>query len=402
MVNKIVLYAINAVSPGWSDKPFDVSVLPFSILPNVSVEDVSPLITENTFDWAKSTLKAEDLKTLKSVRYAIVYRYQTQNSFYGDEDVDAEIYITNIAACLRLIRPMRQNALVAQGHTTADGTLDVGHFDHPINLMEVPFVQKLFHLHNEDLDLLHLLIQPYLKAMTGEYWKFRMAMQYHDAGHWEDKFWKPRFTLWVSGVEALFATDDTNHGGRLVTSERVKYFLGADTNIYDQGDIPSYLPQAKFTVSEIIEDIYRLRNYIVHGEQVPAHYRAKGREGVSFTDEINRVDVLFEGLSFILRKSLLRVLRDNLLEEFKDRVSSRKYWKMLSLTRRDLMGEKGVLQVLKDRKTPLTAGDVTLILNNEKTARIKLHTDADITKYLKAGVSKGTIRENANGAYEFI
>jgi len=103
-----------------------------------------------------------------------------------------------------------------------------------------------------------------------------MAMQYHDAGHWEDKFWKPRFTLWVSGIEALFATDDTNHGGRLVTSERVKYFLGVDTNIYEPGDIPSYLPQAKFTVSEIIEDVYKLRNYIVHGERVPVQYKAKG------------------------------------------------------------------------------------------------------------------------------
>jgi len=164
MVNKIVLYAINAVSPHWSDKPFDVSVLPFTILPDVGIEDVSALITENTFDWAKSTLKAEDLKTLKSVRYAIVYRYQTQNSFYGDEDVDAETYITNIAACLRLIRPMQQHALVAQGHITADGTLDVGHFDHPINLMEVPFVQKLFHLHNEDLDLAPLAYSALFKS----------------------------------------------------------------------------------------------------------------------------------------------------------------------------------------------------------------------------------------------
>jgi len=130
--------------------------------------------------------------------------------------------------------------------------------------------------------------------------------------------------------------------------------------------------------------------------------RQKGREGVSFTNEINRGDVLFEGLSFILRKSLLRVLRDNLLEEFKDRVSSRKYWKTLFLTRRDLMGESGVLQVLKDRNTPLTAGDVTLILNQEKLTNLKLHTEPDSMKYLSAGVSKGTIRDKGNGTYEPI
>jgi len=402
MVNKIVLYAINAVSPQWSDKPFNIAALPFSILPDVSVEDVSTLVTEDTFDWAKSTLSYENLKTLKSIRYAIAYRYQTQNSSYGDEDVDAETHITTIAACLRLIRPMRQNAVVAQGNITADGTLDVGHFDHPINLMEVPFVQKSFHLHNGDLDLLRLLIQPYLKAMSGEYWKFRMAMQYHDGGHWQDKFWKSRFTLWVSGVEALFATDDTNHGGRLVTSERVKYFLGGDTNIYEPGDIPSYLPQVKFTVSEIIEDIYKLRNYIVHGERVPAQYAAKGREGVSVTEDISRVDVLFEGLSFILRKSLLRVLQDNLLEEFKDRASSRKYWKARSLTRRDLNGEASVLKLLRARTKSLKPDDMVLTLNAEKMAQIKLYSVPEITKYVKAGVSKGLIKGNGDGTYNAV
>jgi hypothetical protein len=208
------------LNPQWDDNPFDQSVLPFTVCPNVTVEAISTLVSE-AFVWAKTALGSEDLKTLESVRYAIVYRYQTCHSNRGDEDDRAETYITHIAACLRVIRPMRQTALVIQGRITEEDKFDIQHFDHPVNLMEVPEVQKLFYLHNKDLHLLRLVIQPYLKIMSGEYWKVRLAMQYHDGGHWQDRFWKSRFTLWVSGIEALYATHDTDHSGRLVISERV-------------------------------------------------------------------------------------------------------------------------------------------------------------------------------------
>ena len=289
MVNKIVLYAIHGLSPLWDDDAFDKSLLPFTVLPNVTIEDVSSFINEEAFQWAKSALGSEDFKTLTKMRYAITYRYQTVHINRGDEDATAEVYITNIAACLRLIRPMRQTSLVMQGQVTQEGTFDLQHFDHPI-LLEVPEVQKLFHLRKDDLGLLKLLVPSYLTAMMGEYWKIRLAIQYHDGGHWEDRFWKPRFTLWVSGVDALYATHDSDHSGRLVVSERVKHFLGADTNIYEPGDIRSYLPQAQFTVAEIIDDVYEVRNLIVHGERVPTKYSLKGRDGVS--GEINRMSAL--------------------------------------------------------------------------------------------------------------
>jgi hypothetical protein len=156
-----------------------------------------------------------------------------------------------------------------------------------------------------------------------------------------------------------------------VVSERINQFLGADTNIYEPGDIPSFLPQAKFSVREIIKDVYEVRNYIVHGEKVLDKYWAPARAGVSFTETINKVDVLFEGLSFILRKSLLRVFHDNLLEEFKDRVSSRKYWRGFGLTRRDLLGEKEVLRISKAHSSPMKR-ETLRHLSTRKTGRPKV------------------------------
>lgn len=402
MHKKLVIYAIHGISPDWSSAPFDKSKLPFTVLTDVTIENVSSLLTPDAFAWAKTALSEDDFKELISTSYALVYRYETSHENVGDDDAKAEQHITTIAACLRLIRPMRQKAVAVQGRIAADGKFDVQHFGHPRDLMDVPYVQKLFALRNGDLDLLCAVVQPFLKAMYGEYWKIRLAVQYHDGGHWQDTFWKPRFSLWVSGIESLFATDDTDHSGRLVVSERVKHFLGADTNIYEPGDIPSYLPQANFPVGEIIKDVYELRNHIVHGEKVPDKFWAPARASASFTEPISKIDVLFEGLSFILRKSLLRVFHDNLLEEFKDRLSSRKYWKGFGLTRRDLLGEQEVLRALKAHTSPMKPGDVTAFLNKEKQDGLKLLSDADATKYLKAAIGKGLVKDNGDGTYNAV
>jgi len=402
MNSKIAIYAIHGISSDWSGTPFDKSKLPFAVLPDVSIENVSAFLTADAFAWAKTTLSEDDFKAIISTSYALVYRYESPHANYGDDDAKAGEHITTIAACLRLIRPMRQKAILIQGQLTPEGKFDVQHFGHPRNLLDVPYVQKLFALRNEDLDLLCAVIQPFLKAMFGDYWKIRLAVQYHDGGHWQDTFWKPRFSLWVSGIESLFAVDDTDHSGRMVVSERIKHFLGADTNIYEPGDIPSYLPQAKFTVGEIIKDVYEVRNHIVHGEKVPDKFWAPARAGVSLKEPISKIDVLFEGLSFILRKSLLKVFKDNLVEDFKDRVSSRKYWKGFGLTRRDLLGQREVLRVLKSQTSPLKPGDVAAFLNKEKQDGLKLLSDTDATKYLKAAIGKGLIKDNGDGTYSAI
>jgi hypothetical protein len=143
-----------------------------------------------------------------------------------------------------------------------------------------------------------------------------------------------------------------------------------------------------------------VRNLIVHGERVPEKYNGSGRKSVN--GNINRMSVLFEGLSFILRKSLLRIFQDNLLEEFKDRSPSRKFWKNLSLTRRYLLGKSSVLKILKETNKPLKVAEVVHLLNEEKKTHIKLHTDPEITKYLKAGVSDRTIRDNGNGTFDAL
>jgi hypothetical protein len=157
-------------------------------------------------------------------------------------------------------------------------------------------------------------------------------VDFHEAGHFQDWYWKARYSLWCSALEALFTSQAPEHRGSLVAEERITWFLGADTSIYDAGDIPGHIrPRPNITVGNVVEQLYVLRNCIAHGDRVPDDfYQRKVRHGVN--GKLSILQVLIEALSFIIRKSLLRILRDGLLNEFADAESSQIYFEAAGLT----------------------------------------------------------------------
>lgn len=400
MSNKLTLYPIFAVATPWDDQPFNSAVLPFHLADNVRIDEVTELFNENTFRWVEKEMGRRDIQDLKGVRYAIVHKYDTQQPNRSEDDLASENLVRNVAACLRLIRPMRQRALLMQGELTRDRGFDVQHFEHPIELMEVPEVQKLFHLRNRDLDVLRDLLPAFLKAMKADYWKIRMAVQFHEGGHWQDLFWKSRYSLWMAGIESLYTTPDPDNNGRLVASERIKAFLGPSTNIYDPGDLPSYLQKPQIAVADVLDQIYKLRNYVVHGERVPDSFFVPRRQGIN--GDVNLVSVLIEAASFILRKSILRVLRDGLLQEFRDKSASKSYWEAFSLTRTLLLGEKSVLRVFLKRNQPLTTDEITQAINDETAAKVRPLTSGQASRFIEAAMVSGKIALTETGKYQLV
>ncbi len=231
---------------------------------------------------------------------------------------------------LRLVRPMRQRALLVRGDLRDNGTIEVRHFEHPIDF-EVPELQKLFHLRNRDVELLRAVADEFLRAMRGEFWKFRMAVEFHEAGHLQGLYWKARYLLWCSSLEAIFTSHNREHRGSLVAKERIKWFLGADASIYEPGDIPSFAPQANIKIGDVLDNLYRLRNFIAHGDRIPDDFFQRTmRQGLS--GPLNVLVVLNEAVSFIARKSLLRIIQDNLLDHFAGATSAETYFANEGLT----------------------------------------------------------------------
>jgi hypothetical protein len=320
-MNEIVIHPIYALEGDWRDyPPFDLKLLPFEICNGVFIEDVSSLFREETFSWVGDGLSRTDRKTLSSVKYALVRRRQIANDAVAineAENLDSEP-VEIIMACLRIIRPMREKLGLMRGELLRDGTLNVKRFGQPYNVVNVPDVEKLFSFRTQDAMLLRKIAPSMIRGSKGEYWKFRMAIEFYQAGHFQQLSYKPRVFFRCSAIEALFSSRAKTKQGSGVVKSRVNKFVGANTCIYDAGDIPSYLPQAnEITVGSILDQIYEIRNCIAHGDKIPDEFfKTILRRGVN--DRLNVVAVADEAVSFIVRKSLQRILVDDLLEHFKD------------------------------------------------------------------------------------
>lgn len=347
MRKKFTLYAIYGIAKSkWgNEEQFDISRLPFEVAEGLCIENVSPFIREGTFKFVEKRAGSDEVEALQRTKYAVVHRFDADTIIKNGEVISSEDYVRNseqlvrkVAACLRLIRPMRQSSSFMQGNVRDDGTFDVETWQSPANLLEVPIVQKLFTLRDRDADDLRTYTPLFLNAMTGNFWKFRMATQFHELGHWADdgELLKARYLLWASAIESLYTSHHINHQGSRVATARIKWFLGENTSIYGPGELSDLLTDPNITVGSVVGDLYKVRNYIAHGDRIPDHYLMDTARG-GFGDSVTVYAVLFEAQSAIIRASLLKILRENLIVHFADAASSETYFGAQGLTKDKLL-----------------------------------------------------------------
>jgi hypothetical protein len=343
MAKKFSLYAIYSLAKSrWEEEEtFDLSTLPFDIAEGVRIEDVSPFIRSDAFAMMEKRKGSDEVEALQRTRYALVHRFDAAMTFENGNVTSTEDYVRHseqlvrkLAACLRLVRPMRQSSTFMRGNVRNDGTFDVESWQSPADLMEVPEVQILFQLRNQDANDLRTYAPSFLKAMDGYFWKFKMAVQFHELGHWADEgeLLKARYLLWASAIESIYTSHHINHQGSRVATARIKWFLGENTSIYRPGEISDLLSDPNISIGSVVDDLYKIRNYIAHGDRIPDRYL---REMVrnSFGGSVCLYAMLFEAQSSIIRGSLLKILSDGLLDHFVDASSAEAYFGTQLLTR---------------------------------------------------------------------
>lgn len=342
------LYPIYWLADAVGGVPFDLGRLPFDITNGVRIEAVKERFLAGAFDLWKENLGSKAIEELERIQFGLVHRYTpapivVNNEVIGEQahSAESENLLRILAACLRLIRPMRQNALLIHGKVRdGDGSFDVMGFDvPPFRLLEVPDVQKLFKLRNQDADELKAYAPQFVKAMQGEFWKFRMAIQFYELGHFQALDWKARYLLWCSAIESIYTSHNWEHNGSLVATSRIKWFLGENACIYAPGDISDLLQDPGITIGQIIADLYQMRNFMAHGDKIPDAYFTDVLR-VGFNGDVHKWEVLLEAASFIIRASLLRILRDDLLNHFTGAGPAEAYFGAQGLTRSELRAAK--------------------------------------------------------------
>ena len=306
--------------------------LPFTVMPGVTIEDVSGWLNDESLRWVSSHLGIYQTEALKKVRFALVHRYAADSAITGtDEDIESEKLVRNLAELIHIIRPMRQRTSMVRGRYNDDGTVKIGGMDTPAEI-ETPEVHKLNHLRDRDLIVVRQLAPLFQSAMEGNASKFRSAIFYHSLGRIMQHA-NARYLLWCSAMEALYTSHGLEHQGKLVATERIKWFLGPNTCIYESGDLPDYIVKpSSLTVADAVEKVYDVRNYIAHGDVIPRRYfETPMREGIA--SHVPMIEVMVEAVSFIARRSIIRILTDNLLPHFEKAETADAYFEVQGLTK---------------------------------------------------------------------
>jgi hypothetical protein len=302
----------------------DTSLLPLEITEGVWLENTSGRIKASFTPKDESHIGTFAVNALADVPCALVHRYDASPSYAKRALASAadhalqdhsQFLTSSLAACLRLIRPMPQFTKHMSGAIADDGSFVIKGFEHPVPIFSVSEAHLHFKMRNRDAEDLRRYASEFLRAMRGEYWKFRRAADTHECGYFlTDE--NARYWLWCSALESIFTTNKEGHREEQVAKARIKWFLGEQTPIYVPGDIPDSLPQPSVRIADVIDDIYVyvVRNCLAYGDPIPTHYFEAMRQGID--RDVSHFEVLTEGLSLIVRSSLLKVLRDELLDHF--------------------------------------------------------------------------------------
>ena len=175
----------------WGDEPPPVGT--HNIMVGLTIEDVAPLITDHTFsNWTKDCYLSRDTASaLRQIRYAIVHRYASTTDRDPALDKRSTELVNMAACCLLLIRPTRRSrALNVPGIVKDDGTFDPHGFSASHEPAEVPEIQKLFTIRNQDIALLREVLPEFLQLyqkdkhgkLKNDYEPLRMAIRPVRAG----------------------------------------------------------------------------------------------------------------------------------------------------------------------------------------------------------------------------
>jgi len=160
-----------------------------------------------------------------------------------------------------------------------------------------------------------------------------------------------------SAIESIFTTNSRNHQGTTVATERINWFLGETKPIYAPGDLNESEEDPHITVGDIVNAWYNVRNHLAHGDRIPGSYfMQEARHGLG--GGVNAMELLIEAASFIIRSTLLKILRDGLSQHFVDAAAAEAYFDTNGLTnskiraRRDVAISGAITPLFKNAQSP--------------------------------------------------
>jgi hypothetical protein len=288
--------------------------LPCAIASNVALADIGQQMKSLDLElWSREYLSRHDVERIQGWKYALVHYYSEEEYLHGTPESQSRELLSKIFVALRVVRPSNVPFQYIHARIKDDGSFDPSGFSRAEMPLTVSARDKWATIRPKDIELLRALVPALLAAYETKTRPVTRAVNLLETGYNSPSF-DVKLLLWVAGWEALFASSAYN-GAPAVTG-RLRHFLGSRTRIYDAADFPTLLMLPDLTLKDVLEDIYRVRNSLAHGEWVPDDIMRKpGHSGLASS----YADILLDASGLALRLALARILRQSLLETFRDK-----------------------------------------------------------------------------------
>jgi hypothetical protein len=284
---------------------------PYRITDSLTFEKVSGLLNADVFSLWRDWISQRERDNLGSIRFALLH-YFNSTSQVGREEADSKDFGFKAFLCLRLIKPTKTNFEPIQVEFKDDPkkSIDVFSLAHPIDVWpNVPDAEALNSVTIKDIQRLRELLPAFLDLAKNGPENIRRAVRHFNAGYSEVRDPTIQIVVWCMGIESLFSSNDREFSKPILLS-RIDRAVGLKTNIYEVSPLNEFAEKPLVEVGELIEDLFLLRNRFVHGQWIPAEWKAKYPRTSLSGEKVHYADVLRELASFVLRRGVLSYLEE--------------------------------------------------------------------------------------------
>jgi hypothetical protein len=321
-VKKITIVPVGRLADQLLDsEAFDPKELPFAVTSDVCLADVSEQMKHLDLDlWGREYLSKHDIGQIRGWKHALIHSYSEEEYLHGSPQEQSRELLHKIFIGLRIVQPSRTPFQYLHARLKPDGSLDPSAFSRAEMPLTVCSCDNLIPTRRSDAELLKTITPSLLAAYESKCQPVTRAISVLETGY-NSRSVDVKLLLWVSGIEALFAS--SNYNGASIVTLRVKHFLGSKTEVYDSTAFPSFLLMPKLRLKDVLDDIYRMRNRVAHGEWIQKEFLDKpGHRGGAHS----YADIVLEATGITLRFALIKLLKDSLLEIFGDKENLDRYF----------------------------------------------------------------------------
>jgi hypothetical protein len=278
---------------------------PFAIFEGALVQSVKDKLTKSSFDLWQPYVADDERSKLAEMSYAIVHAFIGESRSTALESQDL---VRHAFHCLRIVRPTRARFVAIQYEQQEDGRPYVLRFTNPnVYVLNMPESEVLNRVRLRDLANLRKLMLAFVQVSASGPDNLHRAMGYYETGYSELREPRFQFLIWMMGLEAAYRPERTPIQDEEELKNKIMAEAGA-RDIYEDSAERDLYAVEPLLVGSLLEDMFSLRNELVHGGGIPAEFLQRQVRTTASGRTLNHIDLLRECASFVLRNRLLSQL----------------------------------------------------------------------------------------------